>query len=185
LKQVEIQCLFNDSNDNKWIGARDNIIILHKDLSYTEFDSKQLWEKVDAYFKQYGLAPYSVGTYNFYRKRNNFTCFNIVADNEGYIWATTTFGIFCFDKSYNLRYFNFTDGGHIAFDVKDKLLFGAMYSDMYFNIHKFDRLNSGQLSIKDKNIPTDITKIINDGNRIWFATVSSGIFNYQTIPSIR
>ena len=179
LKQLEIQCLFNDSNNNKWIGARDNIIILHKDLSFITFDSKQLWKKIDAYFKQYGLSPYSIGSYNFYRKRNNFTYFNIVADNEGYIWATTTFGIFSFDKNYNLRYFNFTDGGHIAFDEKDKFLFGAMYSDMYLNTHKFDRLNSEQLSITDKNTPTDISKIVNDGNQIWFGSSSNGLYIYH------
>ena len=179
LKQLEIQCLFNDSNDNKWIGARDNIIILHKDLSYNTFDSNQLLKKIDIYFKHYGLAPYSIEMYNNFKKRNSFTCFNIVADNEGYIWVITSFGIFCFDQNYVLRYFNFTDGGHIAFDEKDQLLYGAMYSDMYLNTNKFDKLNSQIISIKDKNIPRDITKIINDGNQIWFATYTNGLIHYQ------
>ncbi|MEI7509437.1 MAG: histidine kinase [Flavobacterium sp.] len=179
LKQLEIQCLFNDSNDNKWIGARDNIIILHKDLSYTKFDCNLLWKKVDDYFKQYGLFPFSIETLNIYKTRNSFTCLNIVEDKEGYIWVTTTLGTFCFDKKYNIRFFNFSQGGHIAFDENDKLLFGAMYSDMYSNPNKFDYLNTKQLSIKNKNIPRDIIKIRNNGNQIWFATYTNGLINYQ------
>jgi ligand-binding sensor domain-containing protein len=178
LKQLEIQCLFNDSNDNKWIGARDNIIILHKDLSYIKFDSKELWKKVGIYFKKYGISPFSIETLNIYKTRNSFTCYNIVEDKEGYIWVTTTLGTLCFNKKYNIRFFNFSEGGHIAFDEKDQLLFGAMYSNMYSNPNKFDYLNTKQLSIKDKNIPTDITKIIKDENQVWFATYSSGVFNF-------
>lgn len=178
LKQLEIQCLFNDSNNNKWIGARDNIIILHKDLSFTKFDSEQLWKKVSIYFKQYGIAPFSIEIFNVYKTRNSFTCYNLVEDKEGYVWVTTTLGTLCFDKKFNIRFFNFSEGGHIAFDENEQLLFGAMYSDMYSNPNKFDYLNAKQLSVKDKNIPTDITKIINDGNQVWFATYSSGLFNF-------
>ena len=179
LKNLEIQCLFNDSNDNKWIGARDNIIILHNDLSYIKFNSTQLWKKIDTYFQYYGKSPFNNDFINRYRNRNSFTCFNIVSDKQGYIWATTTFGIFCFDKNYTLRYFNFTDGGTITFDIKDQLLFGAMYSSMYVNPNKFDKLNSKILSIKDKNTPTDITKTIKDANKIWYASYSSGVFVYE------
>ena len=179
LKQLEIQSLYNDTNNDTWIGARDNIIILHKDLSYTTFDSKQLWKKINAYFKQYGLFPYSVETYNFYRKRNNFTCFNIVSDNEGYIWVTTTLGTLCFDKKYNIRFFNFSDGGNIIFDKNDQFIYGAMYSSIYLNHNKFDRQNSIELSIKNKNIPVDITKIVKDGNQIWFGTFSNGLYVFS------
>ena len=178
LRQLEIQCLFTDSNDNKWIGARDNIIILHKDLSYIKLDSKELWKKVSIYFKQYGIFPFSIETLNIYKTRNSFTCYNIVEDKEGYIWVTTTLGTLCLDKKYNIRFFNFSEGGHIAFDENDQLLFGAMYSNMYSNPNKFDYLNTKQLSIKDKNIPKDIIKIIKDKNQVWFATYSSGVFNF-------
>jgi hypothetical protein len=179
LKNLEIQCFFNDSLNNTWIGARDNIIILHKDLSFTKFNSKQLWNKIDSYFQHYGLAPLTIEYYNRYRKRNSFTCFNIVSDREGYIWVTSTFGIFCFDKNYTLRYFNFTDGGHIAFDAKDQLIYGRMYTDIYLIPKKFDKLNYLQLSIKDENIPTDIIKIVRDGEKLWYASYSSGIFLYE------
>jgi ligand-binding sensor domain-containing protein len=180
LKQIEIQCLFNDSNDNKWIGARDNIIILHKNLSFTIFDNKLLWKKIDAYLKQSELSPYSIDSYNIFKNREGFTCSNIVSDNQGFIWVTTTFGIFCFDENYKIRYFNFTDGGgHIIFDEKDQLLYGAMYSNMYLNPNKFDRLKSKQLSIEDKNIPLDINKILRNGNQVWFGTSSNGLFNYH------
>ena len=179
LKQLEIQCLYNDYNDNKWIGTRGNIIIIHKNLSFNLYDSKQLWKKIDTYFKQYGLSPYSIESYKLYRKRTSFTCFNITSDNEGYIWVTTTIGIFCFDKNYILRYFNFSDGGHIAFDKNDQFLYGAMYSDMFMNSNKFDQFKFTQLPIKEKNIPTDITKVIRDNNQIWFGTSSNGLFNFH------
>ncbi len=179
LKELEIQCLYSDSNDNKWIGARDNIIILHKDLSYTKLDQEQLWEKINSYFQHYRKPTFSNIYINSFNKPTNFTCFNIVSDKEGNIWASTTLGIFCFDKNYALQYYDCTVGGTIAFDTKDQLLFGALYSAFYKSPNKFNRLNSVIIPLKDKNTPTDITKIAMDGNQIWYASYSNGVFNYE------
>jgi sensor histidine kinase YesM len=179
LKQLEIQCLYNDSMNNIWIGARDNVIILHKDLSFIIIDKNQLWKKIDAYFKQYSLSPYSVEKYNSTMKQNGFTCYNITTDNSGNTWVSTTFGIFCFDKKNELRYFIFTEGGHITFDENDQLLFGEMYYNIFLYPNKFDRLNCKQLSIKDKNIPKDITRIIRNHNQTWFGSSSNGLYIYH------
>ena len=180
LKQLEIQSLYNDSKDNTWIGARDNIIILKKDLSFIIIDKIQIWKKIDTNFKQNLLPPYSVENYNSSMKQNGFTCLNITSDNDGNTWVTTTIGTLCFDKKNKLRYFIFVEGGgHITFDENDQLLFGKMYYDFFLFPNKFNQINSKQLSTKDKNVPKDITKIIRNGNQIWFGSSSSGLFNYH------
>lgn len=45
LKELEIQELYNDANNTTWIGAKDNILLLHKDLKYTLFDKASYLEK--------------------------------------------------------------------------------------------------------------------------------------------
>ena len=179
LKEIEIQCLYNDIKDNIWIGAKNNIIIKHRNLTYTKLDKTTIWKSIYNYYLKKGINPKTNEQYQNYLKKEEFSCFNIVTDNQGYIWVSSTIGIFCFDKKYNIQFFYFTEGSHIAFDEKDKLLFGLMYADMYLFKNKFELKNEIIKSIKDKNIPKDITKIITHGNQVWFATYSSGLFNYS------
>ena len=179
LKELEVQCLYNDSKDNIWIGAKNNIIIKHKDLTYIKLNTTLLWKSIYNYLKKVGITPETNKQYGRYFKKKEFSCFNITSDNQGYIWVTTTLGIFCFDENYTIQFFKFTEGGHIAFDQNDQLLFGLMYADMYLSTNKFDRVDGKILSLKDENIPRDITKILNQGNQIWFATYTNGLIHYQ------
>ena len=179
LNQIEIQCLYNDRHNNVWIGAKNNIIIKHPDLTYTKLDRATIWKSIYSYFKKNGFNSETKDQYDRYFKKNEFSCINTVEDNQGYVWVTTTFGIFCFDKSYSIRYFKFSEEGHIAFDENDQLLFGLMYGEMRLSRNKFDIKNAIIKSLKDQNIPRDITKIVNQGNQIWFATYTNGLINYQ------
>lgn len=180
LKELQIQELYNDTNNNIWIGAKDNIIILDKNLRYKIFDILTIWKKLSAYFKQKGMSKIEEDNFRVFKARGGFTSFNIVPDNEGNIWVNTTLGSFCFDKNYEIRFFQFFGGGgHLVFDNKDQAYFGYMYSDVLFMQNKFDWTHFTDLSIKNSSVPSDITKIAKDDNTIWFATNSRGLFLLQ------
>lgn len=179
MREMEIQHLYNDANNNIWIGARNNIIILNKNLSYTRFDNAAIWKKIDAYFKQNGFYPSSQESYKIYRKRNEFTCLNIVSDNEGFIWVNTTLGLFCFDKNYKIHFFKFSDGGNIIFDNTDQSIFCRAFSNVYLKKDKFKLEFDTELSIKNSNVPKDVSKIVKDNEIIWFGSFSKGLYKFQ------
>ncbi|WP_395048878.1 histidine kinase [Flavobacterium sp.] len=179
LKELQIQELYSDTNNNIWIGAKDNIIILDKDLRYKTFDISIIWKKLSLYFKQKGMSKIEED-FRVYGARDGFTSFNIVPDNEGNTWVNNTWGVFCFDKNYEIRFFQFFGGGgHLVFDNKDQAYFGYMYSDVLFMPNKFDWTTPLQLDGKNSSVPSDITKIVKYGNTIWFATNSKGLFFLQ------
>jgi len=177
LKELQIQEFYNDANNSIWIGAKDNIIILDKNLRYKTFDIPTIWEKLSAYFKQNGMSKIEEEAFRVYKASGGFTSFNIVPDNEGNIWVNTTLGVICFDKNYEILFFHFLGGGgHLVFDNKDQAYYGYMYSDVLFMPNKFDWTHFTDLSIKNPSVPSDITKIAKDDNNIWFATNSRGLF---------
>ncbi|MFV8440774.1 sensor histidine kinase [Flavobacterium sp. LB2P44] len=177
LKELQIQEMYNDVNNTTWIGARDNIVLLDKDLRSTIFDKATILKKLSIYFKQKGLNSYTVAEFKRYKdKEGGFTSFNIVSDNEGNTWVNTTLGVFCFDKNYEIIFFSFFDGGNLIFDNKDQAYFCRMYSDTYLYHNKFDWTHFSIFSIKKSSTPTDITKIVKDGNTLWFASASKGLF---------
>jgi len=176
LKGLEIQELYNDDNNTTWIGAKDNILLLHKDLKYTLFDKATIWSKILIYLKQKGVDIKTDKDYKKFYTKSNFTSFNIVPDNEGNIWVNTTIGTFCFDKNYKILFHKFLDGGHLVFDEKDQAYYGLMYFNIYFMSNKYDWNYFREFSVKDSSIPKDITKIVKDGNRIWFASHQKGLY---------
>lgn len=176
LKELEIQELYNDANNTTWIGAKDNILLLHKDLKYTLFDKANIWNKILNYLQKKGVNTKTDKDYKKFYTRSNFTSFNIVPDNEGNIWVNTTIGTFCFDKNYKILFHKFLDGGHLVFDEKDQAYYGLMYSDIKFMSNKFDWTQNTLFSTKDSSIPRSIMKIVKDGNRIWFASHQKGLF---------
>ncbi len=115
--QLEIQCLYKDSNDNIWIGATDKIIIYKPDKSYEIINRTTLWEKLDKFWglelnKDKDLKYY----YDYHRQKNNFTCFKIVEDQKRNIWLTTTAGYLCLDNNKKLLHHRFSEGGQIVFN---------------------------------------------------------------------
>lgn len=179
LKEMEIQHLYNDVYNKTWIGAKNNIIILDKNLNYVRFDNATIWKKIEVFLKQKGLYSSTAKTFETYKKRNGFTCFNIVSDNEGFVWVNTTIGLICFDKKYEIRSFNFSDGGNIIFDNKDQSIFCRSFSNVYVKSNKFNLENYKELSISNPNIPKDVTKIVKNGKLIWFGSSSNGLYKYQ------
>lgn len=179
LKGLEIQELYNDANNTTWIGAKDNILLLHKDLKYTLFDKATIWKKISDYFKQKGMNPKTDEEYKRFNTRNNFTSFNIVSDKQGNTWVNTTIGTFCFDKKYKILFHKFSDGGHLIFNNYDQIYYTWMYSDTFFMRNKFDWTQNTLFSVKDSAVPRDVTKIVKDGNILWYATVGKGLFMYK------
>jgi ligand-binding sensor domain-containing protein len=176
LKELQIQELYNDANNTTWIGAKDHLILLHKDLSYIIFDKTYLLKKIELYFKKKRMESglNSIGLTN--KLGDGFSSFNIVSDKIGNIWVNTTWGVFCFDSNYEILFFYDTFGGHLIFDHKDQAYYGAMYSDIFFMRNKFDWTQQIRYSIKNSSIPSEITKIVKEGNRIWFGSLSKGLF---------
>nr|WP_315142046.1 histidine kinase [uncultured Flavobacterium sp.] len=179
LKELQIQELYNDVNNRTWIGAKDNIILLHKDLKYTTFKKEYLKKKLDKYIKRKGMNLDFASLYKSQKLKYGFTSFNFISDNVGNIWANTTWGVICFDKNYKIIFYKYFDGGHLIFDNKDQAYYGSMYSNVLLLKSKFDWTQQKIFSIKDSSVPRNITKIVKKGNSIWFASNSQGLFLLQ------
>ncbi|MFV8393910.1 sensor histidine kinase [Flavobacterium sp. LB2P6] len=176
LKDLQTQRIYNDINNTTWIGAKDNIILVDKDLRYTIFDKATILKKLSVYFKEKGWNSYTATEFKGFKSKEGFTSFNIVSDNEGNTWVNTTLGVFCFDKKYEIIFFAFFDGGNLIFDNKDQAYFCRMYSDTYLYQNKFDWTHFSSFSLQKSSTPTDITKIVKEGNTLWFASSSKGLF---------
>jgi ligand-binding sensor domain-containing protein len=176
LKELQIQELYNDESNTTWIGAKDFIIKLYPDLSFKIIDKSMLWNKLKLYLKQKGLNPNSDTVFGQYKIKDGFSSFNITNDKEHNIWVATTWGLFCFDNQLAIKTFYASDGGHVSFNDKDQLFFGHMYSDLHFMPNKNDVKTTINFSVKNKNIPRDISKIIKNGNQLWYASITKGLY---------
>ena len=135
-----------------------------------------LWRKLNLHLQQLGLNPKSEGIFGQYKIKEGFTSFNITADKERNTWIATTWGLFCFDSNLEIKVFYGSDGGHVAFNNKDQLLFGHMYSDLHFMYDKFDVKTLNNFSVKNKSIPRDISKIVKYDNQLWYASITNGLY---------
>ena len=176
LKELQIQELYNDENNITWIGAKDYIIKLHPDLSFQIIDKATLWNKLKIYLKQKGLNPNTDAVFGQYKIKDGFMSFNIVTDADHNIWISTTWGLFCFNIALEIKGVYVTDGGHVAFNNKDQLYYGHMYANLNFMPNKFDTKNLYDYSVKNKSIPRDISKIVNDGDKLWYASITKGLY---------
>ena len=179
LKELQIQELYNDTNDNIWIGAKDNIIILDKYLNHKTFDISSIWKKISIYYEHNKMDSIIKTEFKVRKDRGGFTSFNIVPDNFDNTWVNTTLGSFCFDHNNAIKFFNFNDGGHLVFDNKDQAYYSWMYSDVLLFRNKFDWKEPIIFPIRNSSVPSDITKIVKDVNTIWYATSSKGLFLLQ------
>jgi hypothetical protein len=168
LKQLEIQAVHHDPNNNLWIGAKNKIIVVSKDSRYIVFDSTKLKEKI--------LKNYIQPNYSYPYSRKSFSCVNITTDKQGYTWVATTMGLFCFDKKLNLHEYISTEESHIIFDKNDQLFLAVTYANIFLNQQKFDFKNYKQFSIKENNIAINVTKLVSYNNDIWFGCLFSGLF---------
>lgn len=176
LDELEIQVLYNDENNNTWIGAKDCIIKIRPDLSYITMNKTLLWNSVSTYLKQHNLNPNSDMVFMQSKINEGFNTLNITSDNEHLIWVSTTWGLFCFNNDLSIKCFKGSDGGHIEFNNKDQMYYGHMYSNLNFIPNKFDYRNLINYSTKNKNIPRDISKILKVGNQLWYASITKGLY---------
>ncbi len=176
LNELQITALYNDEKNNTWIGAKDYIIKLHPDLSFETIDKSTLQDKVIAYLKQHNLDPNYQRILPNYKINEGFTTYNFTSDKEHNIWLGTSWGIICFDNELNVLAFYGSDGGHIAFNENDHLYFSEGYGDLLLMPNKFDYKNYVRFSAKNKSTPKDISKIIKQGNSLWYASVTKGLF---------
>jgi sensor histidine kinase YesM/ligand-binding sensor domain-containing protein len=181
LKTLETQSLFITEDNTTWIGARDYIIILKSDFSYTIIDKKGISNKVANYLQSIVASQEQLISYKTFKTRNGFTCFNITSDKQGYIWVNTTSGTFCFDKKQKLLFYDFGSGsgGNIAFDKNDSAIFSIMYNKTCVFKNKFD----WTLKLKEvtdlKTKPINVQKIFNDGTNIWYGSYTKGLYIYK------
>lgn len=180
LKKLEIQSLFITKDNITWIGARDNIIVLRPDGKYSMLSERAIWNKIEIYLKNKRVSKDDQFKYNEFKLRKGFSCLNIESDNVGNIWVNTTYGVFCFDNKYNLVYFNFGqgNGGNIAFNKKDEVIYTAFYDNTYLFKNKFEWDLYKPLSNANKNTPKNILKIAKSENTIWFGSYLNGLFRY-------
>ena len=174
LDKIEIKSLFNDSENNLWIGADNLIIKLNPNNKFEKIDKTILAQKIASY-----LTQQSKSISKFLPKGkldNGFTTFNFVEDNHKNIWVATSWGILCFDEKLNLKNLKDSDGSHIAIDENQKLYWGEMYHGLSIFENLFSDKSIKDLAVENINTPTDINRVLIDRNRIWFGTVSKGLF---------
>ena len=176
LNELQIQELYNDENNITWIGAKDFIIKLYPDLSFQIVDKLMLWNKLKLFLKQKGLNPNSDVVFGQYKIKDGFTSFNITSDKDHNIWISTTWGLFCFNTDLNIKSFYGSDGGHLAFNNNDQLFYGHMYSDLFIFPDKYNYSQFKVNSVKKEATPRDISKIIKNGNQLWFASITKGLY---------
>lgn len=180
LKKLEIQSLYNSKDNITWIGARDNIILLQPDGKYLIWNEKVIWNKVDRYFNGKKTSKLEKSKYDEFKSRKGFTCFNCENDKEGNVWINSTLGVFCFNKKLNLKYYNIGmgNGGNIAFNDNDDVIYTAFYNNTYLFKNKFEWDFSKPVSNTNKNTPKNILKIAKGQNSIWFGSYLNGLFRY-------
>jgi ligand-binding sensor domain-containing protein len=176
LEALQIQELYNDEKNITWIGAKDCIIKLYPNLSFKVLDKLTLWQMLSLYLKKKGLNPNADNVFAQCKIKEGFTSFNIKSDRENNIWVNTTWGLFCFSGDLSIKSFYGSDGGHFAFNNKDQLYYGHMYSNLQIMPNKFDHKNFIHCLIKNKIIPRDISKIVDDGNKLWYASITRGLY---------
>lgn len=176
LNELQIQELYNDENNTTWIGAKDYIIKLQSDLSFQVLDKPILWSKLSFYLKQNNINPNSDKVFPQYKIKDGFTSFNITSDNEKNIWVNTTWGLFCFNADLNIKSFYGSDGGHSAINNNDQLFYGHMYSDLFIFPDKYNYSLFKVNSVKKEATPRDISKILKDGNQLWYASITKGLY---------
>lgn len=176
LKEFKPQELFEDHFGNIWIGAKDNIIIYQEDVK-TIFSKEKLYSNTKKWCEKNNINIEELISKS--KRESGFTCFNITSDKKLNTWVNTTWGTFCFDTKFQLIYFFGCDGGHLIFDSNDNAYFGHMYGEVWKIKNKWRWSEFRNYSFKEKNNPSDISKVLKDGNRLWFASYYNGLFVYE------
>ncbi len=179
VKELQIQELFTDKQNQLWVGAKDYIIVIKSNLQYLKFDFSSLKSKIETYLKKLKVTGLPADVLQFLKNTNGFTCFNITSDNEGNTWVNTTFGTLCFDMNYKIKYFYYSNGGHLIFDNKDQALFSGMYIETQIIPNKFRWDQSIHLSQSEKTTPLDVVKVLKTKNDVWIGSQFKGLFYYQ------
>jgi ligand-binding sensor domain-containing protein len=178
LNSFSPQEMFEDEQENIWIGAKDNIVIKHKNNKSTILSKEKLLSLIENWCmlnhqKLEDLIPQS-------KINGGFSCFNIVSDKENNTWVNTTWGTICFNPKFELKFFFGSDGGHLIFDSNDIAFYGHMYGYIWEIKNKFDltkRITNHTLT--NRNIPRDINKVLSTNNQIWYASQYNGLYVYQ------
>ncbi len=169
--------LFNDKRNNTWIGAENYIIKLHPDLSYQIIDKLTLWNKLSSFLTRQHLNPYSESVFSQKKIKEGFSPFSIAEDNDGQIWVSTTWGVFCLDENLSITSYRCLDGGHIAFDKNDKLFCSVMYNGLFVAPKKTDLKSIWEFCVSSQSTPRDISKVISANNRLWYASSTNGLYS--------
>lgn len=134
-----IFCLFEDQNDNLWIGGAGGIVIRHPDDSYDRLDSLQVdtqRKMAELEVRSIGqaadgtiwLTAFHSGVYHLIPKKSNYqvefynTSNGGIADNElqclhidsqGTIWVGSHYGdLYCYD-AYTNRFISVKEAWHL------------------------------------------------------------------------
>jgi ligand-binding sensor domain-containing protein len=172
------QEMFEDEKENIWIGAKDNIIIKHKFNKYTIFSKEKLlsltenWCMLNSKKLEDLISKSQIN--------GGFSCFNIISDKVNNIWVNTTWGTFCFNPKFELKFFFGSYGGHLIFDSNDITFYGHMYGNIWEIKNKYDWTKGITNHIlTNRNIPRDINKVLATNNQIWYASQYNGLYVYQ------
>ena len=187
ISEIQVTYLLNDSNDNFWVGTSNGlnlfdrknghfkrIVISNSDLIPQRIRIRKIFEDskgniwlgtLGAGFAKYNFRNNEFQFYNQSDGLSNNTVFEIIEDNEGYLWITTSIGLNKFNpKTQKFVVYKVEDGlpnneFNSGAAVKDRdgiLYLGGVNGLTYFNPSS---LNT------NLSIPSiEFTKVLVNGN---------------------
>lgn len=176
LDKLAITSLFNDNENNLWIGADNLIIKKHPDNTFEKIDKQTLYRRINlCLFKQKKISTLQLYLSEA-EKNNGFITMNFIEDYQKNIWVGTSWGLFGLDENLNVLNRLPSAGCHLAIDANQTLYAAEMYKGV--NIYKYPYTDKPftYLAPEDKNIPFDIICAIMNKNKIWFGSYTKGLY---------
>lgn len=174
LNELEIQCLFTDSANTTYIGAKDKLIKLFPDLSYKVYNSayfakqEKVIQKLRSKDGDEALPAHKIN--------EALSFYNITSDKNNNTWLSTNWGAFCISPKVEVKAFKTFEGGQMIFDNKNNLNVSMMYSTFYRYSNVYGEMTRTIVPIENQNIPRDIIKTSSFNNEQWFGSYSSGLY---------
>jgi ligand-binding sensor domain-containing protein len=176
LDKLAITSLFNDKENNLWIGADNFIIKKHPDNTFEKIDKKILYQKINLYFLKHKKISTLQLSLSQGEISNGFITLNFIQDPQKNIWVGTSWGLFCLDQNLNVQNNLPSAGCYVAIDHKQTLYAAEMYNGVSIYKYPYPDKPFIYLAPEDINTPINVVCALNNKNKIWFGSYTKGLY---------
>jgi len=188
-KPIIYNAVFKDRYGRMWLGAQDNIFVYDNNKLIKHYKAEELKKELLDFAKRHPENTYSWvenPSKNVFDEKKaefmatkGFRVNQFINGNDGKLWVSATLGIFRLSKDFQIDFFDFEEGGHVLKTTNNKLIYSVTYSGMYLfpDIPRPDQ--HALYSFFKSDTPRNLTRMIQNGKDIWFASFSEGLFHWQ------